>query len=252
MDICVKNGDPVVAYAAAELGRCVRAMTGGDDASSVTLGLFADCGVEAPELGDASLDDAVHVRFSDGTGCIAGPNPRSVLLGVYRFLFELGCRWVRPGRKGEFIPRRNWRAPAYRSTSRPPTATASSASRAPSAWRTCWTWSSGCRRPASTGSTCSSRTDTSSSTAGIRTATTRPVSARSRSNAAWRASSRASSRERSRGAGCSTTPSATAGTRRRSACPASAGWRCTSCRRSSARRSPWWPAGATCSGASPC
>lgn len=107
MDICVKSGDPVVAYAAAELGRCVRAMTGGDDDSTVTLGLFADCGVDAPALDDASLDDAVHVRFSEGKGCIAGSNPRSVLLGVYRFLFELGCRWVRPGRAGELIPCRS-------------------------------------------------------------------------------------------------------------------------------------------------
>jgi len=107
MDICVKNGDPVVAYAAAELGRCVRAMTAGADGSSVTLGLFAQCGLEPPPLDDAYLDDAVHVRFSDGQGCIAGSNPRSVLLGVYRFLFELGCRWVRPGRSGEVIPQRS-------------------------------------------------------------------------------------------------------------------------------------------------
>ena len=107
MDICVKNGDPVVAYAAAELGRCVRAMTGGADDSVLTLGLFADCGLEPPDLADPTLDDAVHVRFSDGTGCIAGSNPRSVLLGVYRFLFELGCRWVRPGPRGELVPRRS-------------------------------------------------------------------------------------------------------------------------------------------------
>ena len=49
MDICVKTGDPGVAYAAAELGRCGRAMTdsttaSGDAASrTVTLGLFGEC-----------------------------------------------------------------------------------------------------------------------------------------------------------------------------------------------------------------
>jgi len=108
MDVFVKTGDPVVAYAAAELGRCVRKMTGGDaGGGTVTLGLFADCGVESPPLSDAELDDAIHVRVSDGAGRIAGSNPRSVLLGVYRFLWELGCRWVRPGPTGEFIPTRS-------------------------------------------------------------------------------------------------------------------------------------------------
>jgi len=106
MDISVKSCDPVVAYAAFELSRCLRAMADGDAPGTVTLGLFADCGLEAPSLPDPALDDAIHVRFSDGAGCIAGSNPRSVLLGVYRFLRELGCRWVRPGPSGEFIPRR--------------------------------------------------------------------------------------------------------------------------------------------------
>ena len=108
MEICVKNADPVVAYAAAELGRCVQKMTGdAADGGTITLGLFADCGVEPSSLPDANLDDAVHVRVSNGNGCIAGSNPRSVLLGVYRFLREMGCRWVRPGPTGELIPNRS-------------------------------------------------------------------------------------------------------------------------------------------------
>jgi len=51
------------------------------------------------------LDDAYHIDVTNGAGVIAGSNARSVLLGVYRFLHELGCRWVRPGTDGEIIPK---------------------------------------------------------------------------------------------------------------------------------------------------
>ena len=47
------------------------------------------------------FDDAIAVDVQEARGTIAGANPRSVLLGVYRFLTEVGCRWVRPGAEGE-------------------------------------------------------------------------------------------------------------------------------------------------------
>jgi len=40
----------------------------------------------------------------DGTGVISGPQPRSVLLGVYRYLRALGCRFLFPGSAGELFP----------------------------------------------------------------------------------------------------------------------------------------------------
>lgn len=49
-------------------------------------------------------DDEIFIDVQNGKGIISGSNPRSVLLGVYRFLYEVGCRWVRPGIDGEFIP----------------------------------------------------------------------------------------------------------------------------------------------------
>ena len=110
MEIRVKTADPVVAYAAAELARCARAMDA-NAGGSLALGLFEDCGVRpGRSLPDRALDDALRVEVRSGSGHIAGANPRSVLLGVYRFLWELGCRWVRPGPAGEVIPRRDLEA----------------------------------------------------------------------------------------------------------------------------------------------
>jgi len=54
---------------------------------------------------DPELDDAISIRVTEGAGFIAGTNPRAVLLGVYRFLRALGCRFIRPKTEGEVIPR---------------------------------------------------------------------------------------------------------------------------------------------------
>ncbi len=51
-----------------------------------------------------SEDDSVYIDVSNGGGIITGSNERSVLLAVYRFLYELGCRWLYPGKDGERIP----------------------------------------------------------------------------------------------------------------------------------------------------
>ena len=57
-----------------------------------------------PSVEDAVLDDAIYIDVKNGEGIITGTNERSVLLAVYRFLREFGCRWVRPGKLGEIIP----------------------------------------------------------------------------------------------------------------------------------------------------
>lgn len=49
-------------------------------------------------------DDAYRIRVANGKGEIVGNNERSVLLGVYRFLTGIGCRFLYPGREGEYIP----------------------------------------------------------------------------------------------------------------------------------------------------
>lgn len=57
-----------------------------------------------PELTDDPMDDAIAIDVQGAVGRIVGSNPRSLLIATYRFLHELGCRWVRPGPDGESLP----------------------------------------------------------------------------------------------------------------------------------------------------
>ena len=73
---------------------------------SIWLGLVGDLpGVDCPAVTEPDLDDVIAIDVHGREGVIGGANPRSVLLGVYRYLTELGCRWVRPGHDGEIVPR---------------------------------------------------------------------------------------------------------------------------------------------------
>lgn len=74
-------------------------------ACAVTLGLLSDLGRPADDVQDAVLEDVLDIHIENGKGFIAGSNPRSVLMGVYRFLRSAGCRFIRPGEGGEFIPK---------------------------------------------------------------------------------------------------------------------------------------------------
>ena len=109
--------DPTVDFAVSELQRYLKQMDAQlivdimqtkavDPAIEKTIwvGLDGCLDKKVPTVTNPKLDDAIVVDIVDGTGCITGSNPRSVLLGVYRFLRELGCRWVRPGKAGERIP----------------------------------------------------------------------------------------------------------------------------------------------------
>lgn len=116
-----------IALAANELVRYLALLTATPPAAPATgaaaegpglrLGTFADFGPAArpwPVVPDPELDDAVYIETAGASGIIAGSNPRSVLLATYRYLTELGCRWVRPGLDGETIPRIDLAASAVR------------------------------------------------------------------------------------------------------------------------------------------
>jgi len=115
--VCVKREDVTLGFAAEELVKYLRMMDGGlavhavrqsgeqpDQHSAMCLGLIEDFGLPSRDLDDPRFDDYYLIRVGDGEGLIAGSNPRSVLLGVYRLLEEAGCRWVRHGADGEYIP----------------------------------------------------------------------------------------------------------------------------------------------------
>lgn len=57
-----------------------------------------------PEVEDRKQDDAIHIDVKNAAGIITGTNPRSVLIAVYRYLKELGCKFIRPGKDNEVIP----------------------------------------------------------------------------------------------------------------------------------------------------
>lgn len=50
--------------------------------------------------------DTIRIDISNGSGVITASNECAVLIAVYRFMYELGCRFLRPGADGEKIPRR--------------------------------------------------------------------------------------------------------------------------------------------------
>jgi len=110
------SGDITLVYAADELASYLRQIDPAIDVAILKSGsgaIFKNTlklqvgGTSLPLHENATLDDAYHINVANGAGVIAGSNARSVLLGVYRFLRELGCRWVRPGRDGEMIPERD-------------------------------------------------------------------------------------------------------------------------------------------------
>ncbi len=115
--ICKVNDSPVVDFAAEELKKYMRMMMPACGEIAIVrdlaategfrLGLMSDFGIDTSEAEDTELDDIIHIDTENDGGIIAGSNPRSVLLAVYRYLQENGCRWLFPGTDGEYIPIRN-------------------------------------------------------------------------------------------------------------------------------------------------
>ena len=98
-------GSPV-AFAAQELSRCLAEIV----ADSIIILNNQNCGPDDVTLQLESLgnpknsEDAYSIDVASSGGIISGSNDRSVLLGVYKYLWLLGCRFPAPGQKHEYIP----------------------------------------------------------------------------------------------------------------------------------------------------
>jgi len=113
-----------VDYAAEELRKYLRMMMperghieiqyAPDAEDGFRLGLMQDFGLDVSDAEEAELDDILYIDTTTEGGIIAGDNPRSVLLAVYEYLRQNGCRWLFPGVDGEFIPMRDIRPVRYR------------------------------------------------------------------------------------------------------------------------------------------
>lgn len=106
--ICVSpavEAEPPASFAASELRSYLHRMTerpvyivdDGGEGNVIRLDL-------SPSAAAETMDDGFDIEVVRATGTIDGNNPRSLLFGVYRYLYELGCRWVRPGPDGEVVP----------------------------------------------------------------------------------------------------------------------------------------------------
>ena len=97
------TSNSVIDFAAEELKKYLRMMMpdGGDVriayASEATdgfrLGLMQELGLDVSDAEDTELDDIVYIDCNGEGGIIAGDNPRSVLLAVYEYLRQNGCRY---------------------------------------------------------------------------------------------------------------------------------------------------------------
>ena len=113
-----------VNFAAEELKKYLRMMNpeGGDvkiaynplAVDGFRLGLMQDFGLDVSDAEDSELDDILYIDCDECGGIIAGDNPRSVLLAVYEYLRQNGCRWLFPGVDGEYIPMQNVKPVKYR------------------------------------------------------------------------------------------------------------------------------------------
>jgi len=116
INVCVIGQNQTVKYAAEELAKYLGSITKSNIniiykniyeelTDCIWIGTFDKLTLSGMKTNEADIfTDEIYISMDGVKGVISGLNPRSVLLSVYRYLTELGCRWVRPGKDGEIIP----------------------------------------------------------------------------------------------------------------------------------------------------
>jgi hypothetical protein len=115
------SSNPTIQFAKHELERYMDAIDGGQDtpySAEIRIGLFSEMFPGRDHVA-AKFDDEIHIDIQNGSGIVAGINPRSCLLAVYRLLREAGCRFLRPGENGEYIPKKYWRDVSVQAEEKP-------------------------------------------------------------------------------------------------------------------------------------
>lgn len=109
-----KNND-IISFAAKELSRylpCIAldsivTINNYCDACSLNIRLATEDlsrQYQMKQTDNPALDDQYFIQIHDTHGVIAGGNERSVLLGVYHYLNQIGCRFLAPGSSCEILP----------------------------------------------------------------------------------------------------------------------------------------------------
>lgn len=98
-------------YASSELAKYIELMCGikpdiryCEGKNGIVLAMIDKLGLSDDGINDKELDDVFEVKIDRLCGYIAGSNHRSILYGVYAYLKKAGCRFIRPGKDGDYIP----------------------------------------------------------------------------------------------------------------------------------------------------
>ncbi|MBQ7119995.1 MAG: DUF4838 domain-containing protein [Oscillospiraceae bacterium] len=71
---------------------------------AIVLAHLDELSLDTSDLKDSFVDDIIDIKIENGSGYIAGSNDRSILMGIYKYCVSAGCRFIRPGEGGEYIP----------------------------------------------------------------------------------------------------------------------------------------------------
>jgi len=86
----------------------------GQEKDGIVLGLLEELSLDTSDLVDPFIEDIIEVNIINGSGYIAGSNPRSILMGVYKYCISAGCRFIRPGADGDYVPHTDLYAHSFR------------------------------------------------------------------------------------------------------------------------------------------